>query len=92
VQSNAFLAVERTLAYSRTIRAPANVRYASACERESLTEKQCSATFERTCRTCHIVASVRTNVHPTLECTSASCISIPEAVCIFLFLEILINC
>jgi hypothetical protein len=69
---------------------PVNACYAAACERASLNRKQCSVTLEHTsvvfkctCRACYIVACMRSILLPTLECTSASYINIPEAVCSF---------
>jgi hypothetical protein len=98
VLSNAVLAIERTWAFSllsRTctrltrfyVRVHAPVRTSSVVLRLNapllcLNALVVPATY----------ACMQSNVLPALERTSASCINVPEAVCIFLFLAILINC
>jgi hypothetical protein len=90
-------AVERTWAFSlllRTyarltrfcMRAHAPVRKGSAVLRLNATQLRSNALAEAATYAC-----MRLNVLPALERTSASCINIPEAVCIFLFLAILVN-
>jgi hypothetical protein len=96
VLSNAVLAIERTWAFSllsRTctrltrfyVQAHAPVKTSNAVLRLNAPLLCSNALVAPATYAC-------TNVLPALERTSASCINVPEAVCIFLFLAILINC
>jgi hypothetical protein len=98
MRSNAVLAIERTWAFSllsRTyaclarfyVRAHASVRTSSAVLRSNAPLLRSNALVAPATYAC-----MRSNVLPALERTSASCINIPEVVCIFLFHAILINC
>jgi hypothetical protein len=90
VLSNTVLVIKRIVAYS-SLCVCVRVQVPDITQCNAMFERTRVA-FERTCRACQIVASVRTNVLLALERTSASCISIPKEVCIFLFPMVLINC
>jgi hypothetical protein len=98
VLSNAVLAIERTWAISllsRTctrltrfyVQAHAPIKTSNAVLRLN-TPLLCSNALVAPAT----YACMQSSVLPALERTSASCINVPEAVCIFLFLAILINC
>jgi hypothetical protein len=98
VRSNVILAIERTWAFSLMshtcahvtrfyVRVHAPVRTSSAVLRSNAPLLRSNALAAPATYAC-----MRSIVLPALERTSTSCINIPEAVCIFLFVAILINC